>query len=561
MAFSLFHPLRESLARVFQPSAKAGAPRADVLSARVASSTALLFQIHHSADLGRHAVATAALVGEPPGTVLLRETSYIWIPTEPGRDSVCHNCALDLAAAKPSRPGRMTCQACDGQTHYCSAKCRDDHAPLHQSICALLRDVPALALHHDCPPDLVRALLALVAKRAAGLHSKAESPDRETLPADPLAFEGGPEAFAQMLGHSGIMDSSTKRSLRALAASLCSRLPEELRPPLDLLLTWAAQINSNSHGLTRANSVNECLGFGLFPLGSLFNHSCLPNCTYVNEGAQLVFRLLRPVSEGEELCVNYTELYAARDERRAELLAGKSFECRCRRCTLSPAGDEEQRLIGAEPFVSAVRCDQAEGCRGLLHECEVLADRVGDRSARWECSACHARCTYGHILDTHLTPLRDRLRQAMLLYSQGLAGGAAASLRDTFEALLQTALVRLHPAHALVFNCYLPLINCCSALKDYPAKETYARALVGIASATLPDYPPLANYLEAFAQALNERSRTTPAVPRDIRKRYAAEAADALQRALRIYQVCYGPTHPKTIQTRDKLRRAQAENK
>ena len=561
MAFSLIHPLRESLARVFQPRAKGGPPGDDVLTARVARSPAFLFRIHHSAALGRHAVATAALVGKPPGTVLLRETGYSWIPTESERDSVCHTCTLDLAAAKPSRSGRMSCQACDGQTHYCSAKCRDDHAPLHQSICSLLRDAPALALSHDCPPELVRALLALVAKRATGFRSSAESPERETLPADPLAFEGGPAAFAQMLGHAGALDTAAQRSLRALAATLCSRLPEELRPPLDLFLTWAAQINSNSHGLNRANSVNECLGFGLFPLGSLFNHSCLPNCTYVNEGAQLVFRLLRPVREGEELCVNYTQLYAARDERRTELLASKSFECRCRRCTRTPAGEEEMRLIAADRFVSAVRCDQTEGCPGLLHECEVLADRVGDRAARWECSACHARSTYGHILDAHLAPLRERLRQAMLLYSQGLAGGAAAALRDTFASLLQTALDRLHPAHALVFNCYLPLINCCSALKDYPAKETYARALVGIASATLPDYPPLANYLEAFAQSLNERSQTTPALPRDARKHSAAEAAEALQRALRIYQVCYGPTHPHTIQTRDKLRRAQADNR
>jgi hypothetical protein len=153
------------------------------------------------------------------------------------------------------------------------------------------------------------------------------------------------------------------------------------------------------------------------------------------------------------------------------------------------------------------------------------------------------------------------MQEAMFLYSHGLTDGVATPIRAAFESLLQSALTR-HPAsHALVFNCYLPLINCCSALKDYPAKETYARALVEIATTTLPDYPPLANYLEAFAQSLNERIQTTPAMPRETRRKYAVEAFEALQRSLSICQVCYGPIHPKTLQTRDKLRRAEAAAK
>ena len=441
------------------------------------------------------------------------------------------------------------------------AKCRDDQAPLHQPICAILRDAPSLADRHHCPPDLVRALLALVAKRAASLPKNTEPPDRETLHSDPLAFEADPEAFSQMLVHTGALNSESRRSLRALASSICDRLPEEIRPPLDLFLRWASQINSNSHGLNHTNAANESMGFGLFPLCSIFNHSCLPNCTYTNEGPQLVFRLLRPVREGEELCVNYTELYATRDERRAELHATKSFECRCRRCTLSPASEEEARLISAEPLVSAVLCDQTKGCPGLLHPCDVLTDRLGDRSAKWMCSVCHARCTYGHLLDNHLAAMRDRLQQAMLLYSRELPGGAAATVRAAFESLLESALTRLPASHALVFNCYLPLINCCSILKDYPAKETYARALVEIATATLPDYPPLANYLEAFAQSLNERVQTTAGMPRETRKKYAMEAFEALQRSLSICQVCYGLTHSQTLQTRDKLRRAEVATK
>ena len=82
--------------------------------------------------------------------------------------------------------------------------------------------------------------------------------------------------------------------------------------------------------------------------------------------------------------------------------------------------------------------------------------------------------------------------------------------------------------------------------------------LVEIATATLPDYPPIANYLEAFAQSLNERIQTSPGMSRETRKEYAQEAFNALQRALNICEICYGSAHPKTLQTRDKLRRAEA---
>ena len=561
MSFSLIHRCSDAIRRVFQREAQKHVPLADVLTARLADSPDFLFKIGYSSALGRHAIASPALAEKPPGTLLLRELSQIWIPTGLGRDLVCHSCANEFTPTKSSRARWVFCQGCGEQMRYCSTKCREEHAPLHQPICAIVSDAATLAEQHQCPLDLVHAFLALVAKRAHGLLSGAVPKERETLCSSPLAFEAGSEAFSQMLGHAGALDFASRRSLRALAISICNRLPEEIRPPLDLFYTWASQINFNSHGLNRSSQINESFGFGLFPLGSIFNHSCLPNCTYTNEGAQLVFRLLRTVREGEELCVNYTELYESRDERRAMLRVSKSFECRCQRCTHTRVGDEETRLIAAEPLVSAILCDQTKGCSGLLHQCDVLTDRLGDRSAEWQCSVCHSRCTYGHLLDSYLTPLRDRLQNAMLEYSQGLVGGAAASLRGTFESLLRSALASLHPSHALVFHCYLPLINCCSSLKDYTAKERYARALVEIATGVLPDYPPLANYLEAFAQSLNERVTTTPAMSRGERQAYAQEAIVALQRALNICEVCYGGGHPKTLQTQDKLRRAQAAAK
>jgi len=364
-----------------------------------------------------------------------------------------------------------------------------------------------------------------------------------------------------MHGDPQTIDAAARRCLRTLADSLCDGLPEEQRPPFDLFLKWAAQINANSHGLHRAHKTHEDFGLGLFPLSSLFNHSCIPNCTYTNEGAQMVLRLLRTVDEGEELCVNYVELYAARDERRAELKAGKRFECRCPRCTHSPRNAAETRLLQSELFVSGVLCDQTPGCTGLLRECNVHTDRVGDRSAQWACTACNARCTYGSIADTHLTPLRNSLQSATTLYSEGLTIASAPRIRAAFEAVLKEALVRLPPSHAIVFHCHLPLINCCSTLGDYEAMATHARAVVALADATLPRHLPVANYLAALAKALELSANMRPPLPHALRRQHATEACAAWERALEIYEVCLGAKHPQTARTRAQLLKAQAAAK
>ena len=193
----------------------------------------------------------------------------------------------------------------------------------------------------------------------------------------------------------------------------------------------------------------------------------------------------------------------------------------------------------------------------MLRESNVLTDRVGDRSAPWACFSCHARCTYGHILDTHLTPLRTSLQSAMDLYSEGLTTASAPRVRAAFEAVLEQALARLHKSHAIVFHCRLPLINCCSVLQDYEAMEIHARSVTEMADATLPGHLPVANYLEALAKALQARSRARPPLARQIRSQYATEARTAWQRALHICEVCLGNSHPQTIRTRDQLLRAQ----
>ena len=71
----------------------------------------------------------------------------------------------------------------------------------------------------------------------------------------------------------------------------------------------------------------------LYQAGSIFNHSCAPNCAATYEESLLSIRTIRPVKEGEELTVSYVDESATTVQRRAELWRRYRFFCCCRRCT------------------------------------------------------------------------------------------------------------------------------------------------------------------------------------------------------------------------------------
>ncbi|KAI0073770.1 SET domain-containing protein [Panus rudis PR-1116 ss-1] len=81
---------------------------------------------------------------------------------------------------------------------------------------------------------------------------------------------------------------------------------------------------------------------GIFLLASFFNSSCSPNVSRYWDQTQgmMHFRTLRDIEEGEELCINYCEILATREERKNEIMRDKGFECRCSACEV----EEEDKV-------------------------------------------------------------------------------------------------------------------------------------------------------------------------------------------------------------------------
>ncbi|KIJ39063.1 hypothetical protein M422DRAFT_175701 [Sphaerobolus stellatus SS14] len=90
---------------------------------------------------------------------------------------------------------------------------------------------------------------------------------------------------------------------------------------------------------------------GVYPETARTNHDCRPNTAYyINKGTLIHYtHAVRPIMEGEEITLTYTNHMASHEERTAALDESWGFTCTCSLCSLPPsyisASDRRLQLI------------------------------------------------------------------------------------------------------------------------------------------------------------------------------------------------------------------------
>ena len=126
-------------------------------------------------------------------------------------------------------------------------------------------------------------------------------------------------------------------------------LPEELLEKLSRILPsdispsqFARAVQLNSLGyytfpelVTYGEGLRFLSGTGIYPKGSMFNHSCSPNINHYSIGDVTFFRALNDIEQGEELFISYIgrDLLVESKSVRDEFLDSRDFECTCTKCT------------------------------------------------------------------------------------------------------------------------------------------------------------------------------------------------------------------------------------
>ena len=68
-------------------------------------------------------------------------------------------------------------------------------------------------------------------------------------------------------------------------------------------------------------------------IGTIMNHSCLPNIIFGEVDGKMIFRAVSDIKKGEEIYDNYVDITLCKSERNKHLLYQYGFICNCERCS------------------------------------------------------------------------------------------------------------------------------------------------------------------------------------------------------------------------------------
>lgn len=332
---------------------------------------------------GRRVIATKPIKA---GETLLVEHPTLWIPSNELSSSVCHCCANRLHKLtdgnKPLQHGfgivtYPTIRDATGVGYYCSDVCSlaTSHYLKHEAN--LLPHMQRISADVGFDLNLLKLCVRYLILKYLIATGTELSMVKGPAQINPKGYVPKLEDTEGMVPHYSFINAEdTKAVAAACASALWPMFPSPFRlwltnhfeggvattparaPPAEFsafLVTIAGKFNANIFQLTFGDTAGTEFGIGVFPLGAHFNHSCIPNCVFVNEKSCLVLRALAPIPVGEELRVNYCPLDMAPASRAVTLVTEKDFECQCNRCAKTPMTQSEANAIRIDALLGGVR--------------------------------------------------------------------------------------------------------------------------------------------------------------------------------------------------------------
>lgn len=335
----------DRLHQEYSPTKRAEVLRSvdDTLPSAPAASGAPV-QIRWSPRYGRYLVASRSLRA---GEVLFREAPLVVAP-KPTAGPTCLACLRALQGAW------VGCEGCGAP--MCSPRC--DGCGHGSEECEVL---VGLGLREDPRDSLINKLNVLLTPLRT-LILMQDSPEARPVVA---ALQSNVEK-RQKLPIGRFVEKQVVETLRRLGLKVSSVVVQHLCGVFD---TNAFAI---SLGCDRT-------GRGLFPLGALMNHSCVPNTQHWYKDGVMTVRAVAEVPEGAPLTNTYAPTLWGTQARAVHLASSKLFTCRCERCI-------DPLELGSH--ISSVTC---RNCK------EGLLVPPAGSCGTWQCQACGTSTSAGSV--------------------------------------------------------------------------------------------------------------------------------------------------------------------
>lgn len=411
-----------------------------------------------------------------PGEVVLDQSPFV-AALNSYTDKRCDGCYKEDGSFK-------RCSSCKS-VWYCSFACQRREWSIHKYECKCLVKLMA-EKGRDLTPSL-RLMLRLLIKRRLQKDKTVTcsvTDNYEVVEALPTHFDDTLEQqlilYAQMANLLRVTYIFEDVDVKEIAHNFC-------------------RFACNAH--TICDLELRPLGVGLYPVISIINHSCHPNCILLFEGKQAYIRAIEEISEGTEVTVSYVELGENTATRQKNLRDQYFFDCTCLRCLGQAPCLADNQLEG---FVCS-----ASNCRGLLVSDQGDPDKM-------VCQACDKRSDKG-TLSKQMSNFDTLLDKALTVFSAG-------NLLETKHLLervdkMQAQIFQESSLHRI--KTYESLLKVCMALEDWMSSLSYChKAISAYRRVYQPNHPLLglqfytsgklewylgktANAVESYRQALN----------------------------------------------------------
>lgn len=166
--------------------------------------------------------------------------------------------------------------------------------------------------------------------------------------------------------------------LHSLISSLCPPHPLFHDLSVDLIAQLLAKDRLNSFCLMEPYSPHgpqrSIKAYAIYPKSTFFNHDCLPNACrfdhvrgdeYDEHKTDIVFRMIKDVPKGGEVCISYFRMNRDYGTRKRILMQDYGFVCECERCKIEANWDENGGDFPHAWFLSKYVCDRMN-CSGTM---------------------------------------------------------------------------------------------------------------------------------------------------------------------------------------------------
>ncbi|XP_069983867.1 histone-lysine N-methyltransferase SMYD3 isoform X2 [Penaeus vannamei] len=249
--------------------------------------------------------------------VLTSEPSY----TPSGARTASSNC--DQCLASSQKKALFTCPKCQF-LRYCSKDCERKASDIHRFECpALKRMAP------DYPSESVRLLARLIFILRNGGEKKVEKFSEK---------EG--RKFRDLMNHYSDIKvrKDYMKDVEKMMSDLKTYIGESFLPNESDFLGIYGRVMVNRFCLH--DEELGMVGSGLYLAASIFDHACIPNCSFSFEGTKVVIRALTDMDDFSfnKCRISYLDPLQGTKERREELYKFWFFWCDCKPC------HDEERL-------------------------------------------------------------------------------------------------------------------------------------------------------------------------------------------------------------------------